>query len=178
MAQINQVYEEGDIETLLEILNNWDEYPLSIKEKSIEAKIERINREIALLQKRIEKINNQIIELKESDIYLLKNRVETENEFHKDILQDMATSIEEEIEELRLELEQVKYMCKIAQILESQLKILMNPKLYKLTDIQWKGKYCTNVMALCIIMTQYKLNEDENNIIREYLTYKSEQLVK
>ena len=78
----------------------------------------------------------------------------------------------------KLELEQVKYMCKIAQILESQLKILINPKLYKLKDIQWKGKYCTNVQALCIIMTQYKLNEDENNIIKEYLIHKSEQLVK
>jgi DnaJ-domain-containing protein 1 len=103
MAEANAAYERGDIQKLEQILREWESSPESVKGEGISAELVRVIRKIALIRERLKAIDTQINDLKKSDLWVLKIKVEKAESQGQDLLAQMATEIEERIKVARTE---------------------------------------------------------------------------
>ena len=97
MAKANRAYQEGDSEKLRAILAEWEDSPESVKGKGAGAELVRLIRKIAQIEGRLRKIELEMAQLKQSDLYELKKKVEEAKIQGRDLLSEMATKVEEEI---------------------------------------------------------------------------------
>jgi hypothetical protein len=97
MAEANRAYEDGDETRLKAILDEWENSPDSVKGEGVGAELVRVIRKIAQAKKRLPVIDNEIRQLKQSDLYQLKMKVE-ESEFQgRDLLGEMASQLDRQI---------------------------------------------------------------------------------
>jgi len=94
MADINQAYQNGDEEKLVQILHNWECSPESVEGEGVEAELIRVIRKINLATTRLEEIREQIEAIKNTELYLLRAKMLLANENGRDILAEMALDIE------------------------------------------------------------------------------------
>jgi len=97
MADANRAYEEGDEAKLRAILAEWESSPESVKGEGTAAELVRIIRKIAQVEQRIHAIEIEITQLKESDLYELKIKVEKEEDKGRNLLGEMASQVDEKI---------------------------------------------------------------------------------
>lgn len=97
MAKANRAYQEGDSEKLRAILTEWEDSPESVKGKGAGAELVRLIRKIAQVEDRLRTIELEIVHLKKSDLYKLKNKVEKAEIQGRDLLSEMAEKVEKEI---------------------------------------------------------------------------------
>ena len=98
MADANRAYEEGDEAKLRAILAEWESSPESVKGEGIATELVRVIRKIAQVEKRLRAIEIEIAQLEESDILQLKTKVETAENEGRDLLVEMASRVNEEID--------------------------------------------------------------------------------
>lgn len=108
MAEANRAYEEGDEARLQAILNEWNSSPESVKGDGPGAELVRVIRKIAQVERRLRAIEIQIAELEKSGLYRLKERVEEAEEQRRDLLAEMAATLDEQISEARKHLDEIK----------------------------------------------------------------------
>ena len=101
MAEVNRAYEEGNEERLRTILREWESSPESVKGEGIGTDLVRIIRKIAQVENRFHIIEIEIAELKESDLYKLKTKVEEAEKEKRDLLSEMAGQIDKQIADAR-----------------------------------------------------------------------------
>jgi len=101
MAEANRAYEEGDEERLRAILREWEESPESVKGDGPGTELVRVIRKIAQVEERLRNIEIEINQLKESDLYRLKTKVEEMEIEGIDQLAEMAEQLDEQIEDAR-----------------------------------------------------------------------------
>jgi hypothetical protein len=97
MAEANRAYEEGDEPRLESILHEWETSPDFVKGEGIGADLVRVIRKIAQVQGRLRVIDTEIVQLKQSNLYQLKIKVEEAEKEGRDLLKEMASQLDEQI---------------------------------------------------------------------------------
>ena len=108
MAEANLAYEDQDEERLKAILHSWETSPESIQGEGIVAKLLRTIRQIAQSQMRLKAIGKEIEALEQTDLYQLRNRVVTSQEAGNDLLAEMASQLDDQINTAKEQLKELK----------------------------------------------------------------------
>ncbi len=101
MAEANQAYEEGNEIRLREILREWESSPDAIKGDGVAAELIRVIRKIAQVQARLKTIEATVDDLQASDMYRLKDEVESAEAEERDLLAEMASRLDRQIADAR-----------------------------------------------------------------------------
>ena len=104
MAEANLAFEAGDALRLDQILREWKSSPESIKGEGIAAELVRVIRKISQVRERLRLIEARLDELRKSDLYQLKMRVEEAEAAGRDLLAEMASSLDWRIAAAQIEL--------------------------------------------------------------------------
>jgi len=101
MARANRAYQEGDSEKLRAILAEWEDSPESVKGKGAGAELVRLIRKIAQGEGRLRTIELEMAQLKDSDLYELKKKVEQAEIQGRDLLSEMAAKVAGKISKVK-----------------------------------------------------------------------------
>jgi hypothetical protein len=97
MADANRAYEEGDEDRLRAILEEYEISPETVSGEGTAAELVRVIRKIAQIQRRLEQIKWEVQELRESELWELKTRVEQAAEAGRDLLAEIAEDLTAQI---------------------------------------------------------------------------------
>ena len=97
MAIANLAYQQGDRSRLQKILREWQLGPKTSKGLDIGTELIRLIRQIAYTRQNIKELNKQIIELRRSDIYRFRQRVDESLQDGIDLLAEMAATVDLDI---------------------------------------------------------------------------------
>jgi hypothetical protein len=97
MAKANRAYEKGDEGRLQKILREWESSPKVIKGEGPGIYLLRVIRKIAQVEDRLGDIETEIAELRVSELYQLKAKVEAAENEGRDLLAEMAARLDSEI---------------------------------------------------------------------------------
>jgi len=97
MAESNRAYEEGNIESLKQILREWETSPETVEGEGIGAELIRTIRKIAQVKERFVSIEKVVEALKASDLYLLMLKVIEAEEKGQDLFSEMAELVDKMI---------------------------------------------------------------------------------
>ncbi|MFA7059976.1 MAG: hypothetical protein WC156_04070 [Pedobacter sp.] len=101
MAMANHAYEMGDRSVLEDILCDWELGPDMLSGPGVAMELVRVIRQIARVQQNIHAVNRQIEELKTTDIYCFKHRVDEALSDGIDLMAEMAATVEIDIAKIR-----------------------------------------------------------------------------
>jgi uncharacterized protein involved in exopolysaccharide biosynthesis len=101
MAEANLAYETGDEAKLRSILEEWKASPDTVEGEGVGAELIRVIRKIAQIQKRISEIEAEIQQLNTSDLYQLRAKADEAEKQGRDLLKEMASQVEQEIDAAR-----------------------------------------------------------------------------
>jgi hypothetical protein len=105
MAEINRAYEECDEERLRQILDEWRVSPDQVEGEDTAAKLVRAIRTIALVQKRLAAIKDEIEALRQGELSQLKSQVEEAATAGRDLLSEMADRVNDRIDQAKTRLD-------------------------------------------------------------------------
>ena len=98
MAEANRAYEAGDAEALQRILDEYEDSAEAVTGEGIGAELIRIIRQISLAKTRLSAIEQELATLRKSEIALLKKQAEEREQEGRDLLDELATAVREQIE--------------------------------------------------------------------------------
>lgn len=109
MALANEAYQAGNRQVLIDLLSEWEQAPVSYgSELDIALELVRVIRQLAAIQQNIHAVVRQTEELKQSDIYHFKLRVDDALSDGVDLLVDMAAAVDLDIARIRRRLSTVR----------------------------------------------------------------------
>jgi DnaJ-domain-containing protein 1 len=108
MAAVNQAYEEGDEEHLREILHQWESSPETVQGEGIGAELIRALRKISQSRDRLKHIEEELQEIQKTDLYSLKKQVLEVQSLGRDLLEEMALHLDEQINTAKKRLEELR----------------------------------------------------------------------
>lgn len=95
MAQANEAYQNGNRQVLIDLLSEWEQAPVSYgSELDIALELVRVIRQLAAVQQNIHAVIRQTGELKQTDIYHFKLRVDDSLADGVDLLAEMAAAVD------------------------------------------------------------------------------------
>lgn len=97
MARANQAYENGDEAKLRSILEEYEAGPESVFGEDTAADLVRVIRKIAQVKKRLAEIDTETQQIKLSELFELKRKVDEAARQERDILNEMASAIQSQI---------------------------------------------------------------------------------
>jgi hypothetical protein len=98
MAEANRAYQAGDAEALKHILEEYEDGAEAVTGEGIGAELIRIIRQISLAKTRLAAIEQELASLRKSEIALLKKQAEEREQAGGDLLAELATAVQEQIE--------------------------------------------------------------------------------
>ena len=102
MAVANDAYKSGNREVLIDLLSTWEQTPVSFcSETDIALELVRVIRQIAAVNQNVRALAQQTEKLLHSDIFHFKQRVDEARAEGVELLDEMATAIERDIERVR-----------------------------------------------------------------------------
>jgi hypothetical protein len=104
-AEANLAYERGDADDLRRIREEYRQSPESVKGQGIPADLERVQRQIDRMTKRLTQIESEVSELMSSELAMLMAKIESAATGGRDLLAEMATDLKIRIELARKEFE-------------------------------------------------------------------------
>jgi hypothetical protein len=108
MAQANQAYEHGDEARLRAILEEYEASPESVFGEGTGVDLVRVIRKIAQVKKRLADIETEIQQIKGSEIFEMKKRVDEAAIQKRDVLNEMATAVQAQIALRQVELKKMR----------------------------------------------------------------------
>lgn len=108
MAVANQAYQEGDRGSLQRLLREWQLGPESANGLDIGAELVRLIRQLAHVRETIQELRDRITELRYSDIYHFKQRVDDALTDGIDLLAEMAATVDLDLAKARKRLALLK----------------------------------------------------------------------
>lgn len=123
MAQANRAYADGDRQTLMDILQEWENGPDAVRGNGPGAELIRAIRRIDLLETRIAAIETDISRLRDSELYHLIQRVEEARHEGVDMLAEMAAKVDLDIARAQKRLFELtgRYACAVQAQGEARL---------------------------------------------------------
>ena len=97
MAEANIAYENGDIEKLRSILQEWENSPETVMGEGIIFELVRIIRQIAQSRERLKAIQLEITALEQTELFQLKTKITEAEKVGQDLLSDMASELDKQI---------------------------------------------------------------------------------
>lgn len=97
MALANQAYENGDKQNLEAILHQWEHSPEFVQGEGIAVELIRAIRKIAQVRQQLNRIEAEIDTLKQSALYLLREKVIDARIEGRDLLAEMAFQLNKKI---------------------------------------------------------------------------------
>ncbi len=107
MQEVNKAYSERNEERLRSLLNEWENSPDSVSGEGTGAELIRIIRQLALVRNRIKAISKEMENLKKSELYILKLKIEEAQDEGKDLLSEMAAEVDGKIEDANTRLKNI-----------------------------------------------------------------------
>jgi hypothetical protein len=104
MAEVNDAYKRGDEERIRAILREWHASPESVQGDGPGAELVRVIRKIAQVEKRLKRIAAEIDQLRQGELFKLKNAVEEAQANGRDLLKNLGEQLDSEIVKIREEL--------------------------------------------------------------------------
>jgi hypothetical protein len=102
MALANEAYQSGNRQALIDLLSEWEQAPVAYgSELDIALELVRVIRQVAAVQQNIHAVVRQTEELKQTDIYHFKTRVDEALADGVDLLAEMAAKVDLDIARLR-----------------------------------------------------------------------------
>lgn len=101
MAEANRAYQQGDVDALRRILEEYESSPESVQGTGVAADLVRVIRQIKQLQKRLVQIELEITSLGVSDIAKLKVKAEDVSNQGRNLLAEMAQDLKRRIDHER-----------------------------------------------------------------------------
>ncbi len=101
MAMANEAYQTGNRQVLSDLLSEWEQTPVYSSELDIAMELVRVIRQIALVEQNIHAMIRQTEELKQTDIYIFKLRVDESLADGIDLLAEMAAKADMDIARVR-----------------------------------------------------------------------------
>jgi DnaJ-domain-containing protein 1 len=108
MAAVNQAYEEGDEEQMREILHQWESSPETVQGEGIGAELIRALRKISQSQSRLRNIEEEFLVIQATELYQLRKQIIDAESQGQDLLEEIASAIDEQINEARQRLKSLK----------------------------------------------------------------------
>lgn len=108
MVAANKAYEQGDVETLRHLLEEWDQSPDSVAGSSPAAELERIIRHVLRVEARLDRLDKRFSDLESSAMGWLRRRVDKAAGEGWDLLSHMVKELDRQIAEARVELERIE----------------------------------------------------------------------
>ncbi len=105
MAEANLAYERQDENHLLNILNNWESSPESVRGDGTGAELVRIIRKLAQVNKRLEEIKAEMALLSNSELNVLKAKVTDAGQRGRDLFNEMAEQVNDKIKDAQKRLD-------------------------------------------------------------------------
>jgi hypothetical protein len=101
MADVNKAYVEGDVDRLRQLMDEWQTSPEAIAGEGLAEQLIRTIRKIHQARTRLENIAAEIEQLQSSDLAMLQKAVLEAEAQGRDLLAEMARSVENRIGEAR-----------------------------------------------------------------------------
>lgn len=108
MAEVNEAYAAGDEERIRQILRNWHASPETVEGTGTATELVRVIRKIAQLESRLQAIATEMAQLQASELFDLRRRVLEAAENGRDLLDEMATRIDQQIANAKSRLQSVR----------------------------------------------------------------------
>jgi uncharacterized coiled-coil DUF342 family protein len=105
MSELNQAYEDCDEARIRRILDDWRVSPDQVQGEDTAAELVRVIRTIAMVERRLATIRDEIEALHQSDLYQLKAQVDDAAEAGRDLLAEMAKQLKHRIRDAAQTLE-------------------------------------------------------------------------
>lgn len=105
MAQANEAYSRGDAEALQRILDEYRDGSDSVPGEGIGAELIRLIRQISQAKKRLAAIDKELDELRQGEIALLRQDVESAARDGRNLLEELATAARDQIVKAKKEYE-------------------------------------------------------------------------
>jgi hypothetical protein len=105
MAEANRAYDAGDTDALRRILDEFQDGAESVEDEGIGAELIRIIRQISQARERVSAIEREFAALRQSEIALLKKQAEKRAQEGRNLLAELATAAQEQIERTKKEYE-------------------------------------------------------------------------
>jgi hypothetical protein len=103
MAEANRLYQAGDAEALQRILDEYQDGPDDVAGEGIGVELIRIIRQIRQARNRLSAIEQESATLRQSEIAQLKQQAQESEQQGRDLLAELATAVQEQIERARKE---------------------------------------------------------------------------
>lgn len=101
MVLANEAYQTGNRQVLADLLSEWEQAPVYNSELDVAMELVRVIRQIALAQQNIHAVMRQTEELKQTDIYHFKLRVDDSLGDGIDLMAEMAAKLDLDIIRMR-----------------------------------------------------------------------------
>ena len=108
MAELNEAYQNGDEKKMEQILNEWQYDPENVSGEDIGSQLVKVIRKISQIQKRIATIKEEVLILKNTEIYKLMEKSEGSSKDGIDLLIQMSGYLDVQIHERKQYLEFLK----------------------------------------------------------------------
>ncbi len=108
MVEVNQAYEDGDIEKLRAILHGWESRPESVRGEGVGAELVRVIRKISQCRERLRRIQEEMVSVKQTELYELLSEANTAEKNGQNLLIEMAKNLDEQIGQLQQNLKEIK----------------------------------------------------------------------
>ncbi len=104
MADLNEAYARGDEERIRAILREWHASPESVQGDGPGVELVRIIRKIAQVENRLKTITAEMDQLRQGELFKLKQQVEEAHANGRELLKDLAEQLDTEIAQTQFEL--------------------------------------------------------------------------
>lgn len=101
MTRLNQAYDNLDEEKIRGVLREWEENPHEEQEEKPGTRLVKAIRQIAQVKRRLELIQREFDQTRNSEMYKLKERIDQAAKNGRDLLKEMIEEIEEQIDRLK-----------------------------------------------------------------------------
>ncbi len=109
MAELNRAYENGDEEKMQKLLEDWQHNADLVKGNSIGDDLIRVIRQIAQVKKRLKNLRTELEEFEKTELFQLREKVESEMREGRNLLDQMANRAESHIKKAKRRLEVLRH---------------------------------------------------------------------
>ena len=101
MARLNQAYDRLDEDAIHAVLLDWEAGHQSEKKETLGTQLVRAVRQVAQIKKRLQRIDEEMAEIKKSGMYQLMKKMASIGKTGGDLLEEMAAGVDEKIDSIK-----------------------------------------------------------------------------
>jgi len=101
MAKLNLAYDRLDEDAINAVLLEWEAGHHPEKNETLGVKLVKIVRQVAQVKKRLSRIEEELVEIKNSGMHQLMNKMAEAEKTGRDLLEEMAVSVDEKINSIK-----------------------------------------------------------------------------